>query len=205
MIVWNFSSVTGRLDKYNVAIFFTCPILPWLIWNLVHVLKLKHGGKIELTFWIHITSAPLYKNLDLMCDVKTIQTVIVAVNHGHILVNTGWCIFWSHWNGSGTLIERLGDRKHPPPIMPMPLNYLCIGASFELFGYSQCGLHIYWFDLTLITWCDTEVLITEFFILLQGGEIYDAILNQTNVGANNNKFYVIQALGIFIFHSVYCS
>lgn len=30
---------------------------------------------------------------------------------------------------------------------------------------------------------------------MKGGEIYDAILNQTNVGDNNNKFYVIQVLG----------
>ncbi|MCI29547.1 poly(ADP-ribose) polymerase domain protein, partial [Trifolium medium] len=28
-----------------------------------------------------------------------------------------------------------------------------------------------------------------------GGEIYDAVLNQTNVGDNNNKFYIIQVLG----------
>lgn len=31
--------------------------------------------------------------------------------------------------------------------------------------------------------------------MMQGDEIYDAMLNQTNVGDNNNKFYVIQALG----------
>jgi hypothetical protein len=31
---------------------------------------------------------------------------------------------------------------------------------------------------------------------LQGDEIYDATLNQTNVGDNNNKFYIIQALGL---------
>jgi hypothetical protein len=30
---------------------------------------------------------------------------------------------------------------------------------------------------------------------MQGGEIYDAVLNQTNVGDNNNKFYIIQVLG----------
>ena len=33
------------------------------------------------------------------------------------------------------------------------------------------------------------------FFLVQGMDIYDAMLNQTNVGGNNNKFYVIQALG----------
>lgn len=38
---------------------------------------------------------------------------------------------------------------------------------------------------------------------LQGEEIYDAILNQTNVGDNNNKFYVIQVLGMFFFHFAY--
>jgi len=31
---------------------------------------------------------------------------------------------------------------------------------------------------------------------LQGDEIYDATLNQTNVGDNNNKFYIIQVLGL---------
>lgn len=33
------------------------------------------------------------------------------------------------------------------------------------------------------------------FFAMQGGEIYDAMLNQTNIGDNNNKFYVIQVLG----------
>lgn len=31
---------------------------------------------------------------------------------------------------------------------------------------------------------------------MQGDEIYDAMLNQTNVGGNNNKFYMIQILGL---------
>jgi len=31
---------------------------------------------------------------------------------------------------------------------------------------------------------------------LQGDDIYDATLNQTNVGDNNNKFYIIQVLGL---------
>jgi hypothetical protein len=31
---------------------------------------------------------------------------------------------------------------------------------------------------------------------LQGDEIYDATLNQTNVGDNNNKFYILQVLGL---------
>lgn len=35
----------------------------------------------------------------------------------------------------------------------------------------------------------------EFQMQMQGNEIYDATLNQTNVGENNNKFYIIQALG----------
>ncbi|KAK7269676.1 hypothetical protein RIF29_22410 [Crotalaria pallida] len=35
---------------------------------------------------------------------------------------------------------------------------------------------------------------TQYHVLQQGGEIYDAMLNQTNVIDNNNKFYVIQAL-----------
>lgn len=38
---------------------------------------------------------------------------------------------------------------------------------------------------------------------MQGQEIYDAILNQTNVGENNNKFYVIQALGLFFSYVAY--
>ncbi|GFZ19404.1 poly(ADP-ribose) polymerase [Actinidia rufa] len=35
---------------------------------------------------------------------------------------------------------------------------------------------------------------TEYHVLQQGDEIYDAMLNQTNVGENNNKFYVLQVL-----------
>ncbi|KAF9604766.1 hypothetical protein IFM89_010268 [Coptis chinensis] len=35
---------------------------------------------------------------------------------------------------------------------------------------------------------------TQYHVLQYGEEIYDAMLNQTNVGDNNNKFYVIQAL-----------
>ena len=36
---------------------------------------------------------------------------------------------------------------------------------------------------------------------MQADDIYDAMLNQTNVGDNNNKFYVIQALGSLFFPS----
>ncbi|XP_020598702.1 poly [ADP-ribose] polymerase 2-A [Phalaenopsis equestris] len=35
---------------------------------------------------------------------------------------------------------------------------------------------------------------TSFHVLQNGGDFYDATLNQTNVGDNNNKFYIIQAL-----------
>ncbi|KAK4273226.1 hypothetical protein QN277_021668 [Acacia crassicarpa] len=35
---------------------------------------------------------------------------------------------------------------------------------------------------------------TQYHVLQMDGEIYDAMLNQTNVGDNNNKFYVIQVL-----------
>ncbi|KAK7277759.1 hypothetical protein RJT34_22776 [Clitoria ternatea] len=35
---------------------------------------------------------------------------------------------------------------------------------------------------------------THYHVLQLGGEVYDAMLNQTNVADNNNKFYVIQAL-----------
>ncbi|EXB33507.1 Poly [ADP-ribose] polymerase 2 [Morus notabilis] len=35
---------------------------------------------------------------------------------------------------------------------------------------------------------------TQYHVLHIGNDIYDAMLNQTNVGDNNNKFYVIQAL-----------
>ncbi|KAF4366649.1 hypothetical protein G4B88_010724 [Cannabis sativa] len=35
---------------------------------------------------------------------------------------------------------------------------------------------------------------TQYHVLQVGDDIYDAMLNQTNVGDNNNKFYVIQAL-----------
>lgn len=40
-----------------------------------------------------------------------------------------------------------------------------------------------------------KVLIQRILVDMQGNEIYDAILNQTNVGNNNNKFYIIQVLG----------
>ncbi|XXG84261.1 hypothetical protein AAC387_Pa10g1812 [Persea americana] len=39
-----------------------------------------------------------------------------------------------------------------------------------------------------------DTIKSNYHVLQHGGDIYDAILNQTNVGANNNKFYVIQAL-----------
>lgn len=35
---------------------------------------------------------------------------------------------------------------------------------------------------------------TQYHVLQLGDEIYDAMLNQTNVGENNNKFYLIQVL-----------
>ncbi|KAI3966922.1 hypothetical protein MKX01_021508 [Papaver californicum] len=35
---------------------------------------------------------------------------------------------------------------------------------------------------------------TNYHVLQHGGEIYDAMLNQTNLSDNNNKFYAIQAL-----------
>ncbi|XP_045833755.1 poly [ADP-ribose] polymerase 2 [Trifolium pratense] len=34
----------------------------------------------------------------------------------------------------------------------------------------------------------------QYHVLELGGDIYDAVLNQTNVGDNNNKFYIIQVL-----------
>ncbi|XP_022152261.1 poly [ADP-ribose] polymerase 2-like isoform X2 [Momordica charantia] len=42
-------------------------------------------------------------------------------------------------------------------------------------------------------WLPDQVKI-EYHVLQVGDEIYDAMLNQTNVGHNNNKFYVIQVL-----------
>lgn len=38
-------------------------------------------------------------------------------------------------------------------------------------------------------------LVFTFCFLMQGDEIYDAMLNQTNLGQNNNKFFVVQVLG----------
>lgn len=35
----------------------------------------------------------------------------------------------------------------------------------------------------------------DFCFLMQGDDIYDAMLNQTNMDQNNNKFYAIQVLG----------
>lgn len=35
----------------------------------------------------------------------------------------------------------------------------------------------------------------DFCLLVQGDDIYDAMLNQTNMDQNNNKFYAIQVLG----------
>lgn len=40
---------------------------------------------------------------------------------------------------------------------------------------------------------DSRVVVR--FLTMQGGDVYDAMLNQTNVRDNNNKFYVIQVLG----------
>ncbi|CAA0828218.1 Poly [Striga hermonthica] len=42
--------------------------------------------------------------------------------------------------------------------------------------------------------CLPDHIKTQYHVLQVGDDIYDAMLNQTNVGANNNKFFVIQAL-----------
>ncbi|KAL5561434.1 hypothetical protein UlMin_031181 [Ulmus minor] len=42
-------------------------------------------------------------------------------------------------------------------------------------------------------WLPDDIKI-QYHVLQMGDEIYDAMLNQTNVGDNNNKFYVIQVL-----------
>lgn len=42
-------------------------------------------------------------------------------------------------------------------------------------------------------WLSDEIKL-QYHVLQRGDEIYDAMLNQTNVGDNNNKFYVIQLL-----------
>lgn len=42
--------------------------------------------------------------------------------------------------------------------------------------------------------CIPDHVKSHYHVLQQGAEIYDATLNQTNVGENNNKFYIIQAL-----------
>ncbi|KAG7030214.1 Poly [ADP-ribose] polymerase 2 [Cucurbita argyrosperma subsp. argyrosperma] len=54
-------------------------------------------------------------------------------------------------------------------------------------------------------WLPDEIK-TQYHVLQVGDEIYDAMLNQTNVGNNNNKFYVIQALesdggGTYMFYT----
>ncbi|KAK9136859.1 hypothetical protein Sjap_007453 [Stephania japonica] len=41
-----------------------------------------------------------------------------------------------------------------------------------------------------------------YHVLQLGDETYDAMLNQTNMGENNNKFYVVQALGIIRLYEV---
>ncbi|KAF8392578.1 hypothetical protein HHK36_022923 [Tetracentron sinense] len=43
--------------------------------------------------------------------------------------------------------------------------------------------------------CLPDHIKTQYHVLQHGGEIYDAMLSQTNVAENTNKFYVIQALG----------
>ncbi|GAA0148454.1 DNA metabolism protein [Lithospermum erythrorhizon] len=42
--------------------------------------------------------------------------------------------------------------------------------------------------------CLPENIKSQYHVLQNGDDIYDAMLNQTNVGDNNNKFYVIQVL-----------
>ncbi|KAK1278525.1 Poly [ADP-ribose] polymerase 2 [Acorus gramineus] len=41
---------------------------------------------------------------------------------------------------------------------------------------------------------------SSYHVLQHEDEIYDAVLNQTNLGPNNNKFYVIQILGSCFWH-----
>ncbi|CAI9105413.1 OLC1v1004328C3 [Oldenlandia corymbosa var. corymbosa] len=42
--------------------------------------------------------------------------------------------------------------------------------------------------------CIPDEIKSTYHVLQQGDDIYDATLNQTNVGDNNNKFYIIQVL-----------
>ncbi|KAF2315026.1 hypothetical protein GH714_037610 [Hevea brasiliensis] len=42
--------------------------------------------------------------------------------------------------------------------------------------------------------CISEQIKLQYHVLQLGDDVYDAMLNQTNVGNNNNKFYVIQLL-----------
>lgn len=39
---------------------------------------------------------------------------------------------------------------------------------------------------------------SEYHVLQRGDDVYDAMLNQTNVRDNNNKFFVLQVLGQFL-------
>jgi hypothetical protein len=55
----------------------------------------------------------------------------------------------------------------------------------------------YRYNLFVCSFCFVGFLNSDrrWLFMMQGDEIYDAMLNQTNVGDNNNKFYVIQVLG----------
>lgn len=59
------------------------------------------------------------------------------------------------------------------------------------------GLCFPWFCINAMCYAVCILMLLKIKILFQGDEIYDATLNQTNVGHNNNKFYLIQALGLF--------
>ncbi|KAL4588421.1 hypothetical protein LXL04_001310 [Taraxacum kok-saghyz] len=88
-----------------------------------------------------------------------------------------------HLNGGGSLkIVAIDDlRKDPPPNNEDIVEEIEVGKDTNK---SSAVLDEFMSD---------EVK-SQYHVLQQGDEIYDATLNQTNISGNYNKFYIIQAL-----------
>lgn len=82
--------------------------------------------------------------------------------------------------GSAVMDNRLPDH------IKAQYHVLQVVSSLRFFSERRKIIEVMYFYLVL-TFCSHAVM--------QGDDIYDAMLNQTNLGQNNNKFFVIQVLG----------
>ncbi|KAF3436462.1 hypothetical protein FNV43_RR23554 [Rhamnella rubrinervis] len=85
------------------------------------------------------------------------------------------------------LFERLCQDSDNPSNDILQANEEGNGSKEKIITATKKGAAV------LDQWLPDDIK-THYHVLQVGDEIYDAMLNQTNVGDNNNKFYVIQIL-----------